>query len=242
MDPALLLLWRLRLRAFFRRMGKTLRKPKGVLLTLVGLAVFAPWLLSIAYAPREAMPWDPEKVRRFGPLVLLGFAATTLVFSSGERALFFTPAEIDFLFPAPFSRRALLAYKTVGVIFGVFFSSLFIVLATLRTARSGVTAYLAIVLTMLFFQFLGMAIGLASNTIAAFAIGFRRRAALAAAVCLVLATAWSAGAEVLHCLPPRRGRRSSRHRQSVWRPDRSSPSSTRGPRSGSGPTGRSGWQ
>ncbi len=197
MDPALRLLWRLRLRAFFRRIGKTLRKPKGMLLTLMGLFVFVPWLLSIAFTPQAAMPWDPEKLRRFGPLGLLGFAIMTLLFSSGERALFFTPAEIDFLFPGPFSRRALLAYKVAGVIFGVVFSSLFLLLATVRSARSGLAAYLAIVLTMLFFQFLGMAVGLASNTIAAFAIGVRRRVVLAVVLILVLATAWSASSEIL---------------------------------------------
>ncbi len=197
MDPALLLLWRLKLWAFFRRLGKTLRKPKGVLLTLVGLVVFVPWMLSIAFTPQSAMPWDPEKIRRFGPLALLGFAVMTLVFSSGERALFFTPAEVDFLFAGPFSRRGLLAYRVVGIVFGVLFSSIFLLLATLRSAHSGFAAYAAIVLTMLFFQFLGMAVGLASNTIAAFAIGVRRRVAVAGVLALVLATAWSAGSEVL---------------------------------------------
>jgi hypothetical protein len=177
-------------------MGKTLRKPKGVLLTLVGLVVFVPWLLSIAFTPQAAMPWDPEKVRRFGPLALLFFAVMTLMFSSGERGLFFTPAEIDFLFPGPFSRRSLLAYKVTGVVFGILFSSLLVLLATLRSSRSGLAAYAAIVLTMLFYQLLGMAVGLASNTIAAFAIGVRRRAVLAAVFALLVAAAWSTGSEV----------------------------------------------
>src|SRR3954464_4077224 len=109
MDPALLLLWRLRLRAWFRRWGKPPRKPKGILLTLVGLLVFVPWMLSIAYTPRQAMPFDPDRVRRFGPLALLAFSVLTLALSSGERVLLFQPAEIDFLFPGPFTRRALLA-------------------------------------------------------------------------------------------------------------------------------------
>ena len=201
MDPALRLLWRLRLKAFFRRWGKNLRKPKGILLTVVGLLVFVPWLLSIAFTPREAIPWDPEKVRRFGPLVLLAYAALTLALSSGERVLFFTPAEIDFLFPGPFTRRGLLAYKIAGAVFGVMFSSLFLLLAFLRSSRSPLAAYLAIVLAMLFFQFLGMAVGLASNTVAAFATSVRRRAVVVAVVALVAATAWSVGSGVFN-LPP----------------------------------------
>jgi hypothetical protein len=202
MDASLRLLWRLRLRALFRRWGRDLRKPKGILLTIVGLLVFAPWMASIALTPRQALPWDPERARRFGPLVLLGYAAMTLLFSSGERVLFFTPAEIDFLFPGPFSRRALLAYKVAGAAFGILFSSVFLTLAFLRSSRNPAAAYAAIVLAMLFFQLLAMAVGLASNTVAAFAVGPRRKAVLAGLLGLVLATAFSAGSEALR-LPPK---------------------------------------
>ena len=201
MDPALLLLWRLRTRAFFRRLGRNLRKPKGILLTLVGLLVFVPWMLSIAFTPKAAIPWNPEGVRRFGPLILLVYAALSMVLSSGERVLFFSPAEIDFLFPGPFTRRGLLAYKAAGAVLQVMFSALFITVAFLRSSRSLPAAYLAIVLVMLFFQFLGMAVGLASNTVAAFATSVRRRVVVVGLIGLVVATAWSAGAEVFS-LPP----------------------------------------
>lgn len=196
MDPALALLWKLRLKAFFRRWGKNLRKPKGILLTLVGLLVFVPWLLSIAFTPGAAMAWDPEKVRRFGPLVLLAYAALTLALSSGERVLLFTPAEIDFLFPGPFTRRGLLAYKVAGAVFGVMFSSVFFLLAFLRSSKSPLSAYLAIAMAMLFFQFLGIAVGLASNTVAAFATNVRRKVVVAGVVALAAASAWSAGKEI----------------------------------------------
>ncbi len=201
MDPALRLLWRLRLKAFFRRWGKNLRKPKGILLTLVGLLVFVPWILSIAFTPKAAIPWDPAGVRRFGPLILLAYAALTLALSSGERVLVFSPAEIDFLFAGPFTRRGLLAYKIAVAVLQVMFSSLFILLAFLRSSQSLPAAYLAIVLAMLFFQFLGMAVGLASNTVAAFATSVRRRVVVASLIGLVVATAWSAGTEILS-LPP----------------------------------------
>ncbi len=196
MDPALVLLWRLRLKAFFRRWGKNLRKPKGILLTLVGLLVFVPWLASIALAPKGAILWDPEKVRRFGPLVLLAYAALTLALSSGDKVLLFSPAEIDFLFPGPFTRRGLLAYKVAGAIFGVMISSVFFLLAFLKSSKSPVSAYLAIAMAMLFFQFLGIAVGLASNTVAAFATSVRRRAVVAGVIALAVASVWSAGKEI----------------------------------------------
>lgn len=198
MDPALVLLWKLRLKAFFRRWGRTLRKPRGILLTLIGLLVFVPWIFSVAMTPRELVAWDPAKVRRFGPLILLAWAMLTLALSSGERVLFFTPSEIDFLFPGPFTRRGLLAYKVAGAVFGVLFSAIFLLLGFLKSTRSPVSAYLAIVLAMLFFQFLGMAVGLASNTVAAFATGVRRRAVVVAVIVLFVAAVWSAGAELFH--------------------------------------------
>ena len=195
MDPALSLLWRLKLKAFFRRWGRNLRKPKGILLTFVGLLVFAPWMLSIALAPKEVMGWDPEKVRRFGPLVLLAYAALTLAFSSGDKVLLFTPAEIDFLFPGPFTRRGLLAYKLGGAIFNVMFSSLFLLLAFLRSSKSPVSAYLAIATALLFFNLMAIAVGLASNTVAAFATSVRRRAVVVGVIALAVGAIWSAGRE-----------------------------------------------
>jgi len=201
MDPALWLLAILKLKAFLRKAGKTLRTAKGIGLTLVGLLVFVPWAVSLTFAPAEATGFDPATVRRFGPLVLLGFAVLTLLLSTGERALFFSPAEIAFLFSGPFTRRGLLAYKVVGLVWGVLFSSIFMLLAFLRASRNPMASYLAIVLMMLFFQFFAMAVGLASSTVAVLATGFRRRFVLGFLLVLAAGTLASTGIGILD-LPP----------------------------------------
>jgi hypothetical protein len=197
MDPALRLLWRLRLRAFFRRWGKSLRTGKGIALTLVGLLVFVPWIWSMTLLPRDVGGIDVASMRRFGPMVLLAYATLSLVTSTGGSALFFTPAEVAFLFPGPFTRRGLLVYKLAGMVFGIFFSSVFILLALLRSNRNYLSAYVAIVLAMLFLQLLAMAVGLASDTVAVMATSVRRRLVLVLLVLVAGSAVWSAGAEVI---------------------------------------------
>jgi hypothetical protein len=202
MDPALRLLWRLRLRAFFRRWGKSLRTGKGIALTLVGLLMFVPWLWSIAMVPPDVGGIDPASLRRFGPLILLAYATLSLITSTGGSALFFTPAEVAFLFPGPFTRRGLLVYKLAGMVFGVLFSSVFFLLVLLRSSRNFLSAYVAIVLAMLFLQLLAMAVGLASDTVAVMATSVRRRLVLGLLVVLAVSAAWSAGTEALRLPAP----------------------------------------
>lgn len=202
MDSALWLLLRLRLKAFLRRMGRSLRTGKGIALTLVGLVVIVPWMLSVFYAPRVGpMAADPAAIRRFGPPFLLAYAIVSLLFSTGERALYFTPAEVAFLFPGPFSRRALLAFKVVGLAWGCLFSSLFMVLAFGRAGRAFLGSFVAMSLALLFFQLLAMVIGLGSDTVAVLANSLRRRLVLGGVVVLATAALVSAGTGIVS-LPP----------------------------------------
>ncbi len=193
MDSALLLLWRLRLKAFFRRWAKNLRSVKGIALTLVGLLVFVPWLISTFVAQKAGPPIELMVVRRFGPLALLAYTFLSLILSTGERALFFTPAEVAFLFSGPFSRKSLLRYKVVGIVWGCLFSSLFLSIALGRPNRNLLVSYMVIALTLFFFQTLSMAVGLASNSIAALAHNVRRRLVLAVLLGLIVATVAPAG-------------------------------------------------
>ena len=55
-----------------------------------------------------------QHTRRVGPLLLFAYCALTVLFASAEHGISFTPAEVQFLFSGPFSRRQVLAYKIVG--------------------------------------------------------------------------------------------------------------------------------
>ena len=54
----------------------------------------------------------------FAPLALFGFTLLFVFTSAGEAAIYFTPAEVDLLFAAPFTRRELLIYKLAKTALG----------------------------------------------------------------------------------------------------------------------------
>ena len=108
-------------------MGRSLGTVKGALLTAVGLFLLrppAPGRLRDAPAGASS-PEHLEAVRRFGTLGLFAYCLLTLLLSSGERAIYFSPAEVNFLFPGPFRRRQVLAYKLAGQLMGVAIMAVF---------------------------------------------------------------------------------------------------------------------
>jgi len=117
MHPALIQLVRLRLRGTMRRMLRTMKSPRGIAFSIIGGFVFAVWLgpAVMAMLFREKAQQDPEQILRYGPLILLAICVTNIFSRLGRGALYFTPAEIDFLFPSPVSRLNLLLYKLIGI-------------------------------------------------------------------------------------------------------------------------------
>lgn len=160
MNRALWLLMGLQCRGWFRSFWRSLRTLKGALLILLGLAVFAPWLWSVLYAPRSAAGFDPNEMRRFGPAVFLLYCVVTVLFSKGERSIYFSPAEVNFLFPGPFTRRQLLAYKiSMSVLVGLPTTLLMSLLLRMH-ARWYPAAFVGLFLAFLFLQLFAMAVNL----------------------------------------------------------------------------------
>ena len=110
MHRALWLLLGLQMRGWLRYLGKNLQTIRGALLAMVGLGVFVPWLLSALFAPTST-GIETTQLGRFGPAILLLYCVANVLFSSHERAVHFSPAEVQFLFTGPFTRRQILAYK-----------------------------------------------------------------------------------------------------------------------------------
>ncbi len=201
MDRALLLLHFLRTKGLLRRWGKTLRSVKGILFTLVGMLVFVPWILSVFFAPRSQSSVDPATMRRFGPLGLLLYAILSIALSTGERVLYFTPAEIGFLFPAPFSRKSLLRFKIIGVVLGCAISTIFISVGFGQGNRRPLQAYVGLLFVLLFFHLMGMAVSLAAEAFGAMARTFRRRLALGLVAILLAAALISLGRSFMELTP-----------------------------------------
>jgi hypothetical protein len=93
------------------RQRKRLRSPTAVLALLLGLAYLA--LIVGNPAGAAALPTRPfgGAGTELAALMLLVFISRWWLFGAERTALAFTPAEVHFLFPAPVSRRTIVAYR-----------------------------------------------------------------------------------------------------------------------------------
>ena len=97
------------------RQLKRLRSPRYAVAMLVGVVFISSWLWNTGSAERMPGGTDPLGPMRaaYGAVAVLLLLGTMHVWFSRETllALAFQPAEVQLLFPAPVSRRVLLAYR-----------------------------------------------------------------------------------------------------------------------------------
>ena len=166
MDRALYKLLSLQARAALRRAARQARTVKGAVLAAIGLALFLAWLLPAATMAAKAPPVDPALVRTFAPLALLALTLTSAL-SGGEKAIEFTPAEVNFLFAGPFTRRHLLAYKLAKAAAGSLLLALLLSLALRRFSPFGPAAFVGGLLALLAIHLCTAAVALAWRSLAA---------------------------------------------------------------------------
>jgi hypothetical protein len=73
--------------------------------------VFLPWMAVVLLGGGHGGNVDRARVAEFGPAMLLVYCVLNVVLSPNERTVYFSPAEVQFLFAGPFTRREILAYK-----------------------------------------------------------------------------------------------------------------------------------
>jgi hypothetical protein len=158
MNPALLTLIRLQSRAFIRRVARSTESRTRAAFLAIGLIVIVIWLgsglmLAVAgrSAPTKGVP-IPQRFAAVAPLALLGICVLTIVSSAGDKAIAFTPGEVDMLFPAPFTRRELLAYKLSKSTLAALLTALLMSLVLLRYADWWPACYVGVFFTLLFIQ------------------------------------------------------------------------------------------
>lgn len=191
--PALTLLLRLKLRGILRRQVRRLKTPKGILLTLLGLAAFTTWLGGLAFSfvqdPRTLALDEAEgRVRAFALL----FTVLSLTSALSNRGLFLPKNEIERLLAAPLARSDLVRYRLVagalrsligGIAFGLFAA---------RRMPSPPLAFLGIVLSMQTLPVLNQALALTLSGLEARAASVLRRVGSMLLLLLVIALGASA--------------------------------------------------
>lgn len=184
MNAALWLLIGLQTRGWLRYLLRSLRTLKGALLALVGLAVFVPWLLALILMPRPGDGVLGHNLHDAGPALLLLYCFMNVVFSTGERAIYFPPAEVNLLFPGPFGRRELLGYKIVSTLIISLPSALFMSLMLRAYSSWFLASFTGMLLIVLFMQLFSMTINLLAISVGARLYTRGRKLVVALAVLL----------------------------------------------------------
>lgn len=188
MNAALWLLIGLQVRGWLRYLLRSLRTLRGALLALVGLAVFVLWLLAILLTPRPSSGMFGHDLRDTGPALLLLYCFLNVFFSTGERSIYFPPAEVNLLFPGPFGRRELLGYKIVSTLIISLPSALFLSLLLRASSSWLAAAFAGMLLLVLFMQLFGMTLNLLAVRIGASL--YTRGRKIAAALIILFAAAF----------------------------------------------------
>jgi hypothetical protein len=185
LHPALYKLMRLQGRGMLRRMVRGMGSPRGSVFFGVGLLIFALWLLSIGMAVNQPRP-ALAHVRVVAPIILLGVCLLSALTSVGERAIAFTPGEVDFLFPGPFGRRQLLVYKLTKSTIANLLTALIMSIALRRYATLWVACYVGVFLSLLFIQFASTSLLLLAQSVTEQAFSRGRKWALAGIALLIV--------------------------------------------------------
>ena len=170
MHTALWKLYRLRIRGSIRSMARKLKSVRGA-----ALAIFTLLVLGMMFGPNLAMAVSTgqlevrgrmaETCRELIPVAMLLYTVLAIVTSMGERAIYFSPADVGFLFPAPFSRRQILLYKILGNVTSAIFAALFVATSLIVCIRSWPAAWVGVFLAWLVLNSLVMCVQLAAQCV-----------------------------------------------------------------------------
>jgi hypothetical protein len=198
MHSALWKLYRLRVRGRVRSFASKFKSLRGAALAVFSVLVFGmmlgPNLVMVLASGRGGA--QAESFGEAVPVAMLFFVVMNVVTSLGERALYFSPSDVDILFPAPFSRRQILVYKILGSVTAAVFIGLISPAGLARLIRSWPAAALGCFLAWLMIGSLTMCAQLVAQTVGEQAFTRTRKLVLGgvlAAAALALGQAASQG-------------------------------------------------
>jgi hypothetical protein len=186
------LLW-LNFRAVLRKTGRQMKSARGIVFFIIGLGVLGLWIGPSIFLNTRVRTANHSSIMAVAPVVILLMTVLNLFTSAGERAVTFTPAEIDFLFAGPFSRRELLTYKLAKTALAGFISALIFGVILGRFGGNYFCRVVGIWLLFQFLQSLAMVIALLQETVGARLVTAGRRWVLL----VVLAAAYLAVSKVV---------------------------------------------
>ncbi|HEX4795732.1 MAG TPA: putative ABC exporter domain-containing protein [Humisphaera sp.] len=168
----------LQFNGFFRRALRGASGAKRVVFFTVGAVLLVCWLVAVVASAMGSGHSKPEEVRLVMPLALLGVCLITIITSAGDKAIAFTPGEVDQLFPGPFTRRQLLVYKLLKSALASVLTGLILSAALLKHAQRWPACFVGVFLALMFVQFFSIAAVLVGQTLGAAAYSKARKIVL----------------------------------------------------------------
>lgn len=180
MDRSLWLLMGLRAKGWVRRWARNLGSLKGTLLALVGALFFLPAIVTAFLIPRIQAAEQSALIRQHGPLGLLAYCLLNVLLSSGERALYYSPAEVNLLFSAPYRPRQLVAYRVAAGLAAAFIGAGFATLVLQHHAASPWAAFVGLFLALELCFLFSVGVSLFAGTVGVLAFNRQRKILLVA--------------------------------------------------------------
>ncbi len=190
MNRALFQLLFLNNKASWRRALRGVKTAKGAFLLLFTVGFFTLMIGPQIFGAMRRPARDAAGRRPSSPFAAPALFAFTLLFiftSAGETAVYFTPAEVDLLFAAPFTRRDLLLYKLARTGVALLVMSAFFCLMMVTSFHFWLWAYVGILQSLAMVQLVGMATALLGQIVAESVYTRARKIILLAVAVVVLA-------------------------------------------------------
>jgi hypothetical protein len=164
MHTALLTLMRLQATGWIRRQfsGGSVRR---TIVSVLAAAMFLLWFSSLAIGSAFQSSMAADEILAILPPCLTAFALLPLLLGADDRAIAFTPAEVDFLFPGPFSRRDLVFFKLLRMTLGAILGGVFFAFMLKRMATSLPVAAAGAFMLLVFVNLLTMMVALLRDTV-----------------------------------------------------------------------------
>ena len=166
MHPALRKLMLLLIRARIRRFASGFKTLRGALLPVAMLLTLLPAIGGLFLAEHSRGGVDYERTRALISSGLFLLCVLNLLGLKPDSGITFQPAEVDMLFPGPFTRRQLLLYKFVATVLGISALSLLFSCYFASMVRYWIAGFVGLVLSGVFAMLFGQAAILIASTLA----------------------------------------------------------------------------
>jgi hypothetical protein len=196
-DRSLWLLIQLRLGSAIRRRRRDLATLKGALLIIAAGIAFLPAVFATFFAPRLFIDAQVAQIEQHGALAMLAFCVLNVLATTGERAVRYSMAEIEFLFCGPYRPHHVLLYKLAIGLAGCFATAgLFTLFFAIHT-RWLPAAFSGVFVALVFLYLFTMAVSLFATMVGTLAFDRTRKVLLLAILCGLLAGLAAVGKDAL---------------------------------------------